>query len=380
MAMTDALQSLLGMTVVTALAPIVVALLPGRIPQVVALILGGVLVGPAGLGFAHPAHVALFANIGLGFLFLLAGYELEPDVLRDEAGRLAAWAWVVSALLAIGIVGALDHVGFVRAYVPVAIGLTTTALGTLLPILREHHLIEQPIGRYVFAAGAVGEMGPVLAIAILLGEYSSWIEVLGVAAIAATAFVLTVLPRLVRGTAVGTVIDRHAHDTAQVPLRLTIALLLMLLLLASEFGLDVVLGAFFAGLVLRRAGFTDVHALEQKLDAVGYGFFIPVFFVSSGMGLDVGSIVDAPLRLVVFFALLLLVRGLPTWFLYRRVLPPRQRLQVALFTSTALPLLVALAEVGLANGTMLRENAAALVGAGVLSVALFPLAAIRLQR
>ena len=164
------------------------------------------------------------------------------------------------------------------------------------------------------------------------------------------------------------------------PLRLTIALLLMLLLLASEFGLDVVLGAFFAGLVLRRAGFTDVHALEQKLDAVGYGFFIPVFFVSSGMGLDVGSIVDAPLRLVVFFALLLLVRGLPTWFLYRRVLPPRQRLQVALFTSTALPLLVALAEVGLANGTMLRENAAALVGAGVLSVALFPMVAIRLQR
>jgi Kef-type K+ transport system membrane component KefB len=132
--------------------------------------------------------------------------------------------------------------------------------------------------------------------------------------------------------------------------------------------------------VLRRWAPGDVHSLESKLDAVGYGFFIPVFFVASGVNLDLASVAEAPLRLLVFFVLLLVVRGLPAMFLYRRDLGRNQRLQMTLLTATALPLLVALSEIGLSTGEMLPENAAALVGAGVLSVVIFPGLAVALRR
>jgi Kef-type K+ transport system membrane component KefB len=150
--------------------------------------------------------------------------------------------------------------------------------------------------------------------------------------------------------------------------------------IAADFGLDVVLGAFLAGVVLRRWAPGDVHALEGKLDAVGYGFFIPVFFVTSGMSLDLKSIIESPVRLVVFFVLFLVVRGLPALLFYRHDLPMRGRVQMMLLTATALPLLVALAEIGLELGTMLPENAAALVGAGVLSVIVFPAVGVSLAR
>jgi Kef-type K+ transport system membrane component KefB len=364
---------------VVAAAPIVAAFLPGHVPQVVLLIAGGIVIGPEVLDLAQPDAITLFANLGLGFLFLLAGYELDPSLLRERAGTLAIVAWVITIAIAIAIVGALELAGLVTAYLPVAIGLTTTALGTLLPILRDHHMLEGRFGRYLFGAGAIGEMGPVLCIALLLGHYSSIVEVVGVAAVAGVAFALSVIPRFTAGTRFGRVIEEGQDETSQTTLRFTVLLLVALLFLSAEFGLDIVLGAFFAGMVLRRWAPGDVESLERKLDAVGYGFFIPVFFVSSGMGLDVVSIVEAPGRMLGFFALLLLVRGVPALFVYRRALPVARRVQMMLLTATALPLLVALGEIGLQNGSMLPENAAALVGAGVLSVAIFPLLAVRLQ-
>jgi Kef-type K+ transport system membrane component KefB len=174
---------------------------------------------------------------------------------------------------------------------------------------------------------------------------------------------------------------REGQDaTAQTTLRWTVAMLLLLLLIAGRFGLDVVLGAFLAGVVLRRWAPGDVQSLEQKLDAVGYGFFIPIFFVTSGMGLDLRSIIHSPGRLIMFFVLLLLVHGLPTLLLYRSTLPRPQRLELVFVLATALPLLVALSEIGLESGTMLPENAAALVGAGVLSVLVFPTVAVAIDR
>jgi Kef-type K+ transport system membrane component KefB len=377
--MVQGLGSLLAAMVVVAAAPILVAFLPGRVPQVVLLIAGGVIIGPELLDLAQPDDIELFANLGLGFLFLLAGYELEPSLLKERPGRLAMISWAISIVISIAVVGALDAAGLVRAFLPVAIGLTTTALGTLLPILRDHHMLEGRFGRYVFAAGAVGEMGPVLCIALLLGHYNSIVEVIGVAAVAGVAFALSVLPRFTQGTRFGRVVEEGQHETSQTTLRLTVMLLVALLFLSAEFGLDIVLGAFFAGMVLKRWAPGDVESLERKLDAVGYGFFIPVFFVSSGMGLDVASIAESPGRLLGFFLLLLVVRGVPALFVYRKDLPAPRRVQMMLLTATALPLLVALTEIGLQNGSMLPENAAALVGAGVLSVAVFPLIAVRLQ-
>jgi Kef-type K+ transport system membrane component KefB len=191
--------------------------------------------------------------------------------------------------------------------------------------------------------------------------------------------VLTLAPRLARGR-IERILREGEHATAQTTLRWTLVLLFLLLVVADRFGLDVVLGAFLAGVVLRRWAPGDSDMLEQKLDAVGYGFFIPVFFVASGMALDLPSIADAPGRLLMFFVLLLVVRGLPTLLIYRSALPFAQRVELALLAATALPLLVALSEIGLENGSMLPENAAALVGAGVLSVLVFPALAVLIDR
>jgi Kef-type K+ transport system membrane component KefB len=289
-------------------------------------------------------------------------------------------AWLVTVALAAATVGILEAVGLVRAFVPVALGLTTTALGTLLPILRDNDMLHGRFGRYLLAAGAVGELFPVFAIALFLGASNKFVALASLLAVGVLAVVLSLAPRLVRGNRLERILTEGEGSTAQTSIRWTVVLLLLLLVVAEEFGLDVVLGAFLAGIVLRRWSPGDAHTLEGKLDAIGYGFFIPLFFVSSGMSLDIRSIAEAPLRLLTFFVLLLVVRGVPALFLYRRDLPAVRRVQMMFLTATALPLLVALAEIGLRNGTMLRENAAALVGAGVLSVLVFPMVAVMIER
>ena len=376
----SSLWSLLLVTAVAAVAPVISRLVPGRPPQVLFLIIGGVIIGPHLLGFADSGDIQLVAGLGLGFLFLLAGYELEPALLREEAGRKALTAWTISALAAVVIVGGLASLGFVRAFVPVAIALTTTALGTLLPILRDQHMLGGTFGRFVFAAGAIGELLPILATSLFLGAYRTWWEALIIASIGGLAFVLVWLTRLIAGTRVAAIITENRHATSQSTLRITIVLLVGLLLITERFGVEAALGAFFAGMVLRSTTTGTSSGLDEKLDAVGYGFFIPVFFVSSGMALDVLSILENPARLLVFFLLLLAVRGLPTLLVYRKTLSVRERVQMMLLTATTLPMLVALSVIGVESGVMLPENAAALVGAGVLSVAIFPLIATRLNR
>ncbi|HET9290613.1 MAG TPA: cation:proton antiporter [Actinomycetes bacterium] len=381
MDLATGLETLLVAAVVAAIAPVLVAWLPGpRIPQVVVLLAGGVLVGPQVLGWADRPAIDLLANVGLGFLFLLAGYELDLALFRVRPGRLAMVAWLVTVALAAATVGLLEAAGLVRAFVPVALGLTTTALGTLLPILRDNDMLGGRFGRYLIAAGAVGELFPIFAVALFLGASNKFVALVSLLAVGVLAVILSQAPRLIRGRRLERIIQEGEGSTAQTTIRWTVVLLLLLLVVAEEFGLDVVLGAFLAGIVLRRWTPGDAHALEAKLDAIGYGFFIPLFFVASGMGLDIRSIAEAPLRLLAFFVLLLVVRGVPALLLYRRDLPAVQRVEMMFLTATALPLLVALAEIGLRNGTMLRENAAALVGAGALSVLVFPMAAVAIER
>ncbi|MGK5114075.1 cation:proton antiporter [Geodermatophilus sp. CPCC 205506] len=374
-------DALVAVLVVALLAPVVVGLLPRLpVPQVVLLLAGGILIGPDVLGLSSPEDVQVLADVGLGFVFLLAGYEVELRVFAEDAGRRAVLAWTVSLTLAVGVVALLAAAGLVRAFLPVALGLTTTALGTLLPVLRENGLLQGRLGRYLLAAGGVGELFPVLAIALFLGTQNRFAALASLAAVAVLAVLLALGRRAVRdGGRLATVVLRGQHETAQITLRATILLLITLIAVTDEFHLDAVLGAFLAGVVLRQWVGGASPVLEPKLDAVGYGFFVPVFFVYSGMALDLHSIAEAPLRVALFFGLLLAVRGLPALLVYRRVLTWRERGQTALVTATALPVLVALAEIGLRNGTMLTENAAALVGAGVLTVLVCPALAVALR-
>jgi Kef-type K+ transport system membrane component KefB len=382
--LTQGLNDLVAVALVATLAPIIVAVLPGpRVPQVVIFLLGGVLIGPHVLGLAETSSIKLLADIGLGFLFLLAGYELDPGLLRQQPGRLAIGGWLISAVLAVAVAGGLTAAGYIRDYVPVGLALTTTALGTLLPILRDNDMLAGRFGRDVYAAGAAGELFPILIIAVFLTRRGHFIALASVALVGVLAVALTAVPWLTGHRAVQRIVREGQDETAQITLRGATVLLFALLAVASRFGLDVVLGALLAGIVLRgwaRQSNMDIAGLEHKFDAIGYGIFIPIFFVSSGMSLDLTAIARDPLRLLVFFGLLLVVRGLPALLIYRRALPARQRVEMTFITATTLPLLIALVDIGEQDGVMLPATAAALVGAGVLSVLVFPLIAVTLHR
>jgi Kef-type K+ transport system membrane component KefB len=380
----EGLNDLVAVALVAALTPLLVALLPGpKIPQVVVFLLGGILIGPHVLGVAETNNIQLLSDVGLGFLFLLAGYELDPLLLRQRPGRLAITGWVLSALISVGVTGLLYSVGYIKDYVPVGLALTTTALGTLLPILRDNGMLGGQFGRHVFAAGAVGELFPILIIAVFLTKRGHFIALASVVLVGVLAIVLSLVPWLARSTAVKRIIEEGQDATAQVTLRWAVVLLFALLAFASRFGLDVVLGAMLAGIVLRiwtRRLNLDTESLERKFDTVGYGIFIPIFFISSGMSIDLASIIHSPLRLLVLLALLLVVRGLPSLLVYRHDLSSRERVEMTFITATSLPLLIALAEIGQQDGVMLPATAAALVGAGVLSVLIYPVVAVGLYK
>jgi len=377
-------DDLVAVGLVAALTPLVIAVLPGpRIPQVVIFLLGGILIGPHVFGLAESGSIQLLANVGLGFLFLLAGYELDPKLLRQRPGRLAMLGWLMSALLAVGVTAGLTAAGYIKDYVPVGLALTTTALGTLLPILRDNGMLGGEFGRHVFAAGAVGELFPILIIAVFLTKRGHFVALASVALVGVLAVVLSVVPWLAKNPAVQRIIREGQDATGQITLRWAMVLLFLLLAMASRFGLDVVLGAMLAGIVLRtwtQRLKIDTTGLEHKFDAVGYGIFIPIFFISSGMTIDLKAISADPLRVVVLFLLLLLVRGLPSLLVYQRVLPARQRVEMTFIAATSLPLLIALADIGQQDGIMLPATSAALIGAGVLSVLVYPLIAVGLYR
>lgn len=378
--MDSELQSLFFVLLVAAVAPIVTKLIPRlQIPAVVFMIVGGIIIGPQGFGRAVEADVDILSTLGLSFLFLLAGYELDLNLMRQPPGKLGVRAWLISAVISVAVTAVLYEVGFVQDYLAIAIALTTTALGTLLPIMRDAGIMNSRIGPFIFAAGAVGEFLPIVAMALLLSGSGPITGVVALVGMAAATFLVLWLIRYVQRRGWGSKLQLPEESTGQTSLRWTLVILAGLVLVANDFGLDVVLGAFLAGVVLRRWAPTQIDNLERKLEAVGYGVFIPIFFVTSGMKLDVDSIVQNPLRLVVFFVLLFLVRGLPALVVYRGHLDSLERWQMVFLTATALPLLVALSEVGLESGLMLPENAAALVGAGALSVLVFPLIAVALQ-
>lgn len=372
-----ALGSLFWVVMLAALTPIVTGLLPGpRIPQVVIFLLGGVVLGPEMLGLASADDLSLLAEVGLGFLFLLAGYEVDPSLIRQRVMHVAAGAWFTAVALSLLVTGVLVALGLVSDYLAIAIGLTTTALGTILPIVRDAGMLSGPLGRPILANGAVGEFGPILAMAILLGSSGRFASLITLAFFGLLALLVLYIPRRAVPDRVHTIVAGGTEQTSQSTLRWVVVMLVGLLLIAGELGLDVILGAFVAGVVLRLTMPRDIEVLEHKLDAVGYGFFIPIYFIVSGIRLDVTAILQNPARLLLFFVLLLVVRG-GTVYLWHRTLPRMDRARLSLLTATALPLLVALADIGMQSGHMQSANAAALVGAGVLSVLIFPLVATR---
>ncbi len=372
---------------VAALAPLL-ADLPSRVrvPVVVTEILVGIIVGPQVLDLAHPdAVLDTLSDFGLAFLFFMAGMEIEPEALRGRAAKLAGAGWLVSLILGLAFAAALYAGDVIGAPVLVGLALTTTALGALVPILRDAGLTEHRFGRFILATGAAGEFCPIVALSVVLAIASGdpWRSALLLvfAVIAVAAGLLTTRARPER---VVRLIDATMHSSGQLALRLALLLLGALVAVAGSLGLDVVLGAFAAGFIvglITRA--PSARDFRVKLDGVGYGFLIPIFFISTGLEFDLDSLLDDPgsLLLVPFFAsLFLLARGLPAYLLARADLPRRERTALAVMTASALPLVVAITEIATENGTLAEDDAAALVGAAMLSLLLFPLIGTALVR
>jgi Kef-type K+ transport system membrane component KefB len=378
--------SFLLMVLAFTVAAVTVAVLPRRIapPVVVVELLLGILIGPQVLDIARvDDFIQFFSNLGLGMLFYFAGYEIDFDRIRGRPVLLGAWGWALSLALAYSLGGLLAAAGVVLSLLYTGSAMSTTAMGTLIPVLRDSGELRTRFGSYMLAAGAVGEFGPILLLTLILSTNQPVHEALILVVFIATAVVLALSSvRLAwRGWPL---LERTLEASSQVAVRLAVLLVFGLVALATELGLDLLLGGFAAGMITRAAvRGREVEALESKLTAVGFGFLVPFFFVTSGMNFDLDALTSSAatvLKLPMFLVLFLVVRGLPALLLYRAVLDARERLALALFSATQLPLVVAITTIATHTGHMHSGTAAALVGAAMLSTLIFPFMGLALRR
>ncbi|MEU8900074.1 cation:proton antiporter [Nocardia sp. NPDC048505] len=387
-AQPSAIISLFLIALVAVIGPVASRLLRGYVPDVVVLLLLGALIGPHVLAWAGTGGgVDLLSELGLGMLFLLAGYELDPKLLRGKPGRTAWLVWVVCLGFAFVLVSmavwAEGTEAEFAALIAIAIAMTSTALGTLLPIVKQAGLLDQPLGRAVLAHGAVGELAPIVAMSVLLTSRSPLAAIVVLLLFLAAAVWIGFVPQRVfhRVPWLSRALNGMSGGTSQLPVRGVVLLLLTLMAVADTFDLDVVLGAFAAGVVLRGMVAGAHPELERALEAIGYGMLIPVFFVVSGMGIDIPAVLRSPLLWALFVLSIALARGVPVWLSERYVphganLPTvRERAQLALYAATGLPIIVAVTQVATSSGLMGAELASVLVAAGAATVLLFPLIA-----
>ena len=370
-------ESFSVIVVVAALAAVLAAVVPRRFapPVVVLELLLGILVGPHVLDIAREDDfIEFFANLGLGMLFFFAGYEIDFERIRGLPMRLGAWGWALSIVLAHVIGLGLEMSGIVLSALYVGSAMATTAIGTLIPILRDNGELTTDFGTYLLGAGGAGEFGPILLVTIFLSTDHPLHEAAILIAFVGLAIAVAIVSvRLAwRGWSA---LERTFEASSQLAVRVTVVLIFGLVLLAGKLGLDILLGGFVAGLITRLAlKGHELSVFESKLTAVGFGFFVPFFFVTSGISFDLGALgsVTAILKLLMFFCLFLVVRGLPAMLLYRNVLGARDRVALAFYSATELPLVVAITTIAVKLGHMRSSTAAGLVGAAMLSTLVFP--------
>ena len=384
MVSVDAVSFLVIVTV-AALAALLAGLVQPRlaIPVVVIEIVAGIVVGPEVLDLADPDQfIEFFSNLGLGMLFFFAGYEIDFERIRGGPLRLAVVGWGLSLALAYSLGGLLAAAGVVLSLLYTGSAMSTTAIGTLIPILSDAGELRTRFGTNLLAAGAMGEFGPILLITLVFSTRGTLSNILILLLFVAIAVATAILA--VRGAGRGwELLERSLETSGQFAVRVAVVLVFALAALANDLGLDLLLGGFVAGVIVRLAlKGREVSTFESKLTAVGYGFFIPFFFVTSGLEFDLDALTEDPIRLLelpLFLALFLVVRGVPALLLYRRALDGRDRAALAFFSSTQLPLVVAITTIAVEQGHMRASTAASLVGAAILSTLIFPLVGLKLR-
>ncbi|MCX4514364.1 cation:proton antiporter [Streptomyces sp. NBC_01619] len=374
---------------VAAAVPFVLAMVPRvPLPGPVLEIVAGVVLGPAVLNLVQPdATVEALSIIGLSFLLFLAGLEIDFRQLRGPRARLVGIGLAGTLALA-GIVGwVLDIAGLVESPLLIGTALVATSLGLLVPILKDADAVDRPVGQLTIGGASAGEISAVVLLSLFFSEHASSpasgvLLLLGLALLVALIVVTSV--RAGRSMWLSRAVVNLADTSAQVRVRLTMILIVGLSAIALHLGFEAILGAFIAGAVLRLVDPDAERTHPQfhiKLEGLGYGFLVPVFFVTSGIQFDLGALfadVGTALRVPMFLAALLLVRGLPALVYRRAGLSRAETVASGLLQATSLPVIVAATTIGLRLDAISPANAAALVAAGLVSVVVFPLTALPL--
>jgi Kef-type K+ transport system membrane component KefB len=380
-------SSLLIVGAVAVAVPLFLGLVPAvKVPAVVLEILGGILVGPTVLGWVHlDVAVRVIADLGLGFLLFMAGFEIDLRRFDRRILILVSRAFVLSMMLALLVAYGLQLGGQVRDGLLVGITLVATSLGVLVPILHDAGQTETAFGRMIMAAGSLAELAPLVLLSVFFSASSKNPGAeLGLLAgfVGLTAAIVVVTQRVRAWAPMREVVHRLENTSSQLRVRLAITFALAFSAVAEHFGLATILGAFLAGVVVRRTDETPAsqEEFQGKLDAIGFGFLIPVFFVSTGVGLDITALFHSTRAIIlvpVFLVALLVVRGLPA-LLYVRVVGRTHAIAAGFMQATSLPFIVVATVIGVQTGHQRTSTAAALVVAGLLSVVIYPPVALRM--
>ncbi|RZB18894.1 cation:proton antiporter [Streptomyces sp. F001] len=358
--------------------------LPGPVLEIVA----GIVLGPAVLNVVQPdAIVQALSIIGLSFLLFLAGLEIDFQQLRGPWARLIGMGLAGTLALAATVGWGLHIAGLVESPLLIGTALVATSLGLLVPILKDADAVDRPVGQLTIGGGSAGEISAVVLLSLFFSEHASGpasrlLLLLGLACLVALVMVASM--RAGRSMWLSGAVVKLADTSAQVRVRLTMALIVGLSAVALHLGFEAILGAFIAGAVLRLVDPDAERTHPQfhvKLEGLGYGFLVPVFFVTSGIQFDVGALfadAETVLRVPMFLAALLLVRGLPALAYRSAGLSRAEIMASGLLQATSLPVIVAATTIGLKLDAIRPANAAALVAAGLLSVVVFPLTALPL--
>jgi Kef-type K+ transport system membrane component KefB len=343
----------------------------------------GALLGPHVIGQRVDEFTAFFSDLGLALLFFFAGYEIDVRRIAGTPLRLGALGWILSLAIAYALAGVLSLAGIVLSALYTGSALSTTALGTIIPILSDTGELRTRFGSFILAAGAVGELGPVLVVTLVLSAEGTLHNALILLAFVAAAVGLALVAARSASWSFP-LFERTLETSSQLAVRWILALIFALVVLAFHLGLDLLLGGFAAGIITRHVlrGF-EASVFDSKLTAIAFGAFVPFFFVVSGMQLDLPALFASPgsvLKMFLFFGLFLVVRGVPAMVLYRGTLGRRDRMALAFMSSTQLPLVLAITTLATADGHMRASTAAALIGGAVLSTLCFPVVGLRLRR
>ena len=380
-------SSLLIVGAVAVAVPLFLGLVPAvKVPAVVLEILGGILVGPTVLGWVHlDVAVRVIADLGLGFLLFMAGFEIDLRRFDRRILVLVSRAFLLSMILALLVAYGLQLGGQVRDGLLVGITLVSTSLGVLVPILHDAGQTETIFGRMIMAAGSLAELAPLVLLSVFFSASSKNPGAeLGLLAgfIGLTAAIVVVTQRVRVWGPLREVVHRLENTSSQLRVRLAITFALAFSVVAEHFGLATILGAFLAGVIVRRTDETPAsqEEFQGKLEAIGFGFLIPVFFVSTGVGLDITALFHSTRAIIlvpVFLVALLLVRGLPA-LLYVRVVGRTHAIAAGFMQATSLTFIVVATVIGVQTGHQRTSTAAALVVAGLLSVVIYPPIALRM--